>query len=211
VTGGTELLSRAISYAVSAVSDVTPAHLPRSTPCRGWNLDMLLRHACESLTALHGGLVTGGLSLIPAASDPGMAVEPARVFRDRASQLQAACALAGPRTRAIDVVGLPLRGVAMECAGALEIAVHGWDISQACGQRRPLPDSLAIGLLAIAPVLIPEAGRHPLFRAPVTTTAQADLGDQLVAFLGREPGIRPLPPDPLAPDPLGSALRQLRA
>jgi len=187
MTSGTGLLYRAISYAVSAVSDVTPALLPRPTPCHGWNLDMLLRHACESLTILEGSLAAGSLSLNPSPSAPGLAAEPAQVFRDRASQLHAACALAGCRARAIDAAGLPLPAIAVECAGALEIAIHGWDISQACGQRRPLPDTLAIHLLAIAPLLIPETGRHPLFRAPVATTAQAGLGDQLVAFLGREP------------------------
>jgi hypothetical protein len=50
MTRGTGLLDRAITYG-SAASDVTPALLPCPTPCRGWNLEMLLRHACESLTA----------------------------------------------------------------------------------------------------------------------------------------------------------------
>jgi uncharacterized protein (TIGR03086 family) len=186
MTGGTGLLDRAISYAVGAVSDVTPALLPRPTPCRGWNLEMLLRHACESLTALHSGVVTGSVALIPASPDPGPVAEPARVFRDRAGQLRAARAVASGRRRPVDVGGLPLPASVMECAGALEIAIHGWDISQACGQCRPLPDMLAIDLLAVAVVLIPETGRHPLFDAPVTTTARAGPGDQLLAFLGRE-------------------------
>jgi hypothetical protein len=51
--------------------------------------------------------------------------------------------------------------------------VHGWDISQACGQHRLIPDALAASLLAIAPLLIPETGRHPLFGPPVMTAAQA--------------------------------------
>jgi uncharacterized protein (TIGR03086 family) len=186
MTGGSGLLERAITYAVSAVSDVTPVLLPRPTPCRGWNLETLLRHACESLTALHSGLVTGSVGLIPAPSAPGLATDPAAVFRDRVNQLHAAQAFAGHRRRAFDVAGRPLPAIAMECVGALEMAIHGWDISQACGRRRPLPDTLAIDLLAVAPLLIPETGRRPLFSAPVTTTAQASPGDQLVAFLGRE-------------------------
>jgi uncharacterized protein (TIGR03086 family) len=83
----------------------------------------------------------------------------------------------------------------MECAGAIEIAVHGWDISQACGQRRPIPDALAAALLAIAPLLIPETGRHPLFSPPVAASAQASPGDRLVAFLGRNPPPSSPPPD----------------
>ncbi len=73
----------------------------------------------------------------------------------------------------------------MERVGALEIAVHGWDISQACGHRRPIPHRLATDLVAMAPLLVPEAGRHPLFAAPVPAAREATASDQLVAFLGR--------------------------
>jgi hypothetical protein len=108
-----------------SVLDVTPALLPRPTPCQGWNL--------------------GGIG------------------------------------------DLPLPAIAMECAGAIEIAVHGWDVSQACGHNRPIPDALAASQLAIAPLIIPETGRHPLFSPPVTVTARAGPGDRLVAYLGRNP------------------------
>jgi hypothetical protein len=36
-----------------------------------------------------------------------------------------------------------------------------------------------------APPLVPEAGRHPLFAAPVPAAREATASDQLVAFLGR--------------------------
>ena len=182
----TTLLEQAISYAGLSVLDVTPALLPRPTPCQGWNLDMLLRHASESLAALHDGIVTGHVALIPAAPDRGPAADPARTFRDRAGLLLAARATTGRRRQVLDIGDLPLPAIAIDCAGAIEIAVHGWDISQACGQNKPIPDALAASLLAIAPLLIPETGRHPLFSPPVTATAQAGPGDRLVAYLGRK-------------------------
>jgi uncharacterized protein (TIGR03086 family) len=185
VTGGTGPLERAIGYAVRAAIDVTPALLPRPTPCRGWTLDLLLQHASESLAALHDGTVTRQIALIPAAPDRAAAADPGRAFRDRAGRLLAAQAAAGGRPRLLDIGDLPLPAVAMECAGAIEIAVHGWDISQACGQHRPIPDELAASLLAIAPLLIPQTGRHPLFGPPVTPAADASPGDRLVAYLGR--------------------------
>jgi uncharacterized protein (TIGR03086 family) len=188
MTCGTEPLGRAISYAVGAVSDVTPALLPRPTPCRGWNLEMLLKHACESLAAVQEGMVTGCVGLIPASWDLDLAVDPARSFRDRAGQLLAARAAGSRRQRIVDVADLTLPAIVMEYAGAVEITIHGWDISQACGQRRPIPDMLAIDLLAVAPLLIPETGRRPLFDAPVAATAPAGPGDRLVAYLGRRPG-----------------------
>ena len=185
------MFDQAISYAVRSVLDVTPALLPRPTPCRGWNLDMLLRHASESLAALHDATVTGHVALIPTAPDRSPAADPVRIFRDRVAQLLSARTATGCQHQVLDIGDLPLPAIAIECAGAIEIAVHGWDISQACGQHRPIPDPLAATLLAIAPLLIPETGRHPLFSPPVRPTAQASPGDQLVAYLGRKP---PAPP-----------------
>ena len=72
--------------------------------------------------------------------------------------------------------------------GALEVAVHGWDVARACGVDRPLPDELARALLAAAPSLIsaeaalcprrarcgrgvsqqPAAGAHRAAELPVT-------------------------------------------
>jgi len=186
VGGVTTLLEQAISYAWRSVTDVTPALLPSPTPCRGWNLDMLLRHASESLDALHDATVTGHVALTAATPGRDLAADPARVFRDRAVRLLAARATTDRRHQVFDIGDLPLPAIAMECAGAIEIAVHGWDVSQACGQHRPIPDALAASLLAIAPLLIPETGRHPQFSPPVIATAQAGPGDRLVAYLGRE-------------------------
>jgi hypothetical protein len=50
-TDDTRLLEQAISYALGTVDTMTPQLLSRPTPCRGWDLRMLLRHASESLAA----------------------------------------------------------------------------------------------------------------------------------------------------------------
>jgi uncharacterized protein (TIGR03086 family) len=183
----TTLLEQAISYAGRSVLDVTPALLARPTPCRGWNLGMLLEHVGESLAALRDATVTGHVALTPTAPDCSPAADPARTFRDQAVLLLAARATAGGRHQVVGVGDLPLPAIAVEAAGAIEIAVHGWDIAQACGRNRPVPDALAASLLAIAPLLIPETGRHPLFGPPVTAAAEAGPGDRLVSYLGRNP------------------------
>ena len=195
MNSGTTVLEHAISYAGRSARDVTPALLHRPTPCRGWNLDMLLRHASESVAALHDATFTGHVALISVTPGRDPAADPAWTFRDRAVRLLAARATAGRRHQVLDIGDLPLPAIAIECAGAIEIAVHGWDISQACGQNRPIPDALAASLLAIAPLLIPETGRHPLFSPPVTATAQAGPGDRLVAYLGRKSPTPPHAPD----------------
>jgi uncharacterized protein (TIGR03086 family) len=178
------LLEEAVSYAFSAVGDVTPGLLSGPTPCRGWNLEMLLRHASESLAALLEGICTGCLD--PAATeDTGRVNDPVRVFRERARQLLAQPVAAAGHRELIMITGWPLPASVLEGAGALEITVHGWDVSQACGQRRLIPRRLAGDLLAIAPLLVPVTGRHPLFAEPVTTPPRRSPSDRLVAFLGR--------------------------
>src|SRR5262249_25719232 len=125
--------------------------------------------------------------------DGDLTADPARAFRDRAGQLLDAWTSPGHQRQVIEIAGCPLAASVMAATAALEVAVHGWDISQACGQRQPIPPALATDLLAIAPVLVPRAGRHPLFAAPVTVAATAGPSDRLAAFLGRSPGIALMP------------------
>ena len=148
---------------------------------------MLLRHASESLAAIGEGIEAGRVGLHPAAEDGDLAADPAEAFRDRAGQLLDAWTSLGHRRQAVEIAGCPLAASVMAAAAALEVAVHGWDINQACGQRQPIPRALATALLEIALVLVPSTGRYPLFAAPVTVPATAAPSDRLAAFLGRTP------------------------
>jgi uncharacterized protein (TIGR03086 family) len=196
-TDGTPLLEPSVTYAVGVGLAITPELLSRPTPCREWDLRMLLRHASESLAALGEGIETGRIGPDPAAEDGDLVADPARTFLDRAAQLLNAWTSASHRRQLIQIVDCPLTASLMAATAALEIAVHGWDISQACGQRQPIPRALATALLAMAPALVPRAGRHPLFAAPVPAAATAGPSDRLAAYLGRPPGIAlaPVRPD----------------
>ncbi|HWG15092.1 MAG TPA: hypothetical protein VG268_17620, partial [Streptosporangiaceae bacterium] len=120
-----------------------------------------------------------------AAEDGDLLADPALVFRDRACQLLGAWTSPGHQRSVIEIAGCPLAASVLAATAALEVAVHGWDISRACGQRRPIPHALATDLLVMAPVLVPATGRHSLFAAPVTVAATATPSDRLAAFLGR--------------------------
>jgi uncharacterized protein (TIGR03086 family) len=180
------LLEPSISYALAEVAAVTPEFLSRPTPCREWDLRMLLRHACESLATIGAGIEAGRVGLNPAAEDDNVAADPARAFRGRARHLLDKWA--NP-CRVIEIEGCPLAAGVMAATAALEIAVHGWDIAVACGAGRPVPPGLATALLAIAPLVIGPADRAGLFAEPVLLPGPACPGDQLVAFLGRHPAI----------------------
>jgi hypothetical protein len=119
--------------------------------------------------------------------------DPVETLRDRAAQLL--CAAYGygygDPGRFVAVGGLPMPVGLVACTGAVEIAVHGWDVSAArdsagCGGVYPIPAVLATRMLRLSPLLV--AGREGLFAVPVDVPAQASPGDRLVGYLGRRPG-----------------------
>jgi uncharacterized protein (TIGR03086 family) len=182
------LLLQAVDYALDVADGITPDLLSRPTPCQGWDLRTLLRHANESLAALLEAVGSGCVGAFPSAED--LAADPAAAFRDRARWLAGAYAAADRQHRGDRVIVIADRILVLGAVarlGALEIAVHGWDISRACGIRQPIPRALAADLLAIAPLLVAEDARRPLFDAPVTPAPAAGPSDRLAAFLGRDP------------------------
>jgi uncharacterized protein (TIGR03086 family) len=191
---GTAAFEWALRYALVAAGHATPELMDRPTPCRAWDLRMLLLHATDSLAALAEGLDDGRVLLHSeaAAADPRVllhpeaaAADPAVLFRWRARRLLGSCSRADLADGVITVGGCPMAAMVLVTAGALEIAVHGWDVAQACGSREPIPAPLAAGLLRAAPLLVTDLDRRHLFAAPVRVTAAASPSDRLTAFLGR--------------------------
>lgn len=183
---GHRLLHGAVSYGLASARFVTPDLLRQPTPCTGWDLRMLLSHVSESLDALAEGLTSGTVNLGPAgAAGPGAELTGVRV---RCARLLAAAAGNHPDRR-IAIAGQALNGSVLVCAGAIEIAVHGWDIAAACGSPWPIPAGLASDLLQAAALLVTQDSRGGLFAGPVPVPEQAAPGDRLVAFLGRNPDL----------------------
>jgi uncharacterized protein (TIGR03086 family) len=183
--GGLGLLERAINYTLGSLHVVTPQALSQPTPCLGWDLRALLGHLNDSLMALHQAIDIGYVDLDMSA-ETGPAVDPVATLRNRACRLLGAWTNAdGPHM--INVSGLPLTTGIVTCTGAIEVAVHGWDVARACGWYRPVPPSLAEDLLDLAPLFVTDADRPMRFAAPVDVPPLAGPGDRLIAFLGRYP------------------------
>lgn len=186
------LLDRAIGFALTAAQGVLPHMLARRTPCASWDLGMLLLHLADSLAALHEGMAGGHVAR---CSDPAAgAVDPVSELRVQAVRVLRASAARG----AVTVGDRRLQGDLMAAAGAVEVAVHGWDIAQATGEARPIPPVLAADLLAVCPLVLPAPPRGPLFAEPVEAPPDASPGDRLVALLGRRPAVGPRPEDACA-------------
>jgi uncharacterized protein (TIGR03086 family) len=194
VTGGVALLERAMGYTLGSLLLVTPDAMSRATPCGEWDLRALLEHMNESLRALHEAVAVGHLDL-DASSEPGgpdadygdAARDPVAALRNRA------CAMVGAWANARDpgdiaIADRPLSAGIVAAAGAVEVAVHGWDVARACGQDRPVPPALAEELLDLCELLVGDGDRPTRFAAQIDQSrGPASPSDRLVAYLGRSP------------------------
>jgi uncharacterized protein (TIGR03086 family) len=183
------LLASAIDYALGSVDDVAPELLGQPTPCREWDLAALLRHASDSVAALHQGLASGYVSLDRAGAEPAGATAGslAGIFRDRAARLRAAAGTSGQYD--IAIASRHAAAAVVTAVGALEIAVHGWDVAAACGRgrSRPIPADLARSMLDIVPLVVTDATRGSQFATPVAVPPPFGPSDRLLALLGRDP------------------------
>lgn len=172
-----ELLGRALDYTRAALNDVTDADLHRPTPCTGWDLAGLLTHMDDGLDAFAEG-AAGAVSIVPGWD-----------AHARVTRLQVkACALHGLWRQVghteVLVGGVPLDTTTLVRAATLEIAVHGWDVGQATGWGRPLPEDLAWALLPDVTSLV-DASDRPARFGPALAPADLSPSVRLLAFLGR--------------------------
>ncbi|MGY1679434.1 TIGR03086 family metal-binding protein [Geodermatophilus sp. SYSU D01176] len=188
LTADVALFARAAGYALEGLAEVTVADLDRPTPCAGWPVRTLLLHLADAADGLTGLARTGDLDL-PSPPRTGDA-DPSAVARDRLLHLLDVLTSAAARDGQGSAEGAA-RTQAAARGGAVELAVHGWDVATACGSGRGVPPDLAAALLRTATSLVDDGARPGRFSAPVDLPPDAHPGDRLVAFLGRRPTARP--------------------
>jgi uncharacterized protein (TIGR03086 family) len=191
MSGSLRLLERAICYTQQSMDAVVTGFGPLPTPCSDWDLHDLLVHVNDSLTVLQQGVELGFIDHYLLRDGLDECRDPTSVlvttFQARARRLLHACADAAQSDGRIAVGGLPIAPALVMVSGAVEIAVHGWDISVACGHHHPIPATLALGMLSLSQLVVDSWMRESLFNAPVPVSPLASPSDQLVAFLGRRP------------------------
>lgn len=173
-----ELLDRSLAYTSVALAEVHEADLDRPTPCSRWSLGSLLHHMDDALDAFleaaHG---------VVAVRAPAPAPDRVGTLREKACALLGAWVRVAPDEVRVGDAALASR--VLVTAAALEITVHGWDVGQATGRPRRVPEELARGLLVAARGLVDPEDRGIRFgpERPVPGDAPADV--RLLAFLGR--------------------------
>ncbi len=176
------MLERAIGYTRLALMEVTPSMLERPTPCPAWDLGDLLDHMVDSLAALTEAADLGYVELCTPEGPPSP-VDAVETLRQQACTLLGAwSALA--RDDEVMVGDRPLAASLLACAGALEVVLHGWDVSQATGSRKPLPALLALDLLPWVDVFVTEADRPERF-APALDVPMGGPSSRLLSLVGR--------------------------
>ncbi|MFI6900807.1 TIGR03086 family metal-binding protein [Nonomuraea sp. NPDC050394] len=174
------LLERAVSYTLGSLVLVGPELLGNRTPCARWDLRALLDHMNDSLLALAEAADLGHVALRPT----GCEGDPVAMLRRRACRLLGAWPTVS-RCSQVAVGDAWLAREAVAGVGAIEVAVHGWDVAAACGHARPVPEPLAAALLDLALAFVDDDDRPHRFHAPVRPASPARSSDRLLAFLGR--------------------------
>jgi uncharacterized protein (TIGR03086 family) len=190
------VLTAATRYLFDNLLLVRGTDLSAPTPCREWDLRRLLRHVGASLADAADVLAAGERPErsgrepgAPAAgSDPVAALRAGVVDFLLAAQVHEVTA--APPGRWCRINGRPLPADVVVYVGALEMALHAWDIAQACRTDRPIPTELASALLCVSPPLAAAGLAGRVFAEPLSAPSTATLSEQLVALFGRQPLVR---------------------
>ncbi len=188
-TDPVELLERAIGYTRGMLGGVRTDLLDRATPCAQWTLGDLLDHMSDGLDAL------------TEASRGVIAISPAPTGHTGVLELRAkACHLLGawshPHATEARLGPARIESAVLLHAGALEITVHGWDVGQATGLGRPIPEPLARTLDRSSRHLITSQDRPLRFAPALGDTGVVSRSAELLAFTGRHSGYQASHPKP---------------
>jgi uncharacterized protein (TIGR03086 family) len=179
------LLERSIAYTIGNLAMIRPSMLSRATPCTGWELSALLWHLAGSLETV--AELLSALRHEATQDRVGNDLDACPIAAARGAAQLVLAGLSAPtrRTVAVGARAIPVELVML--TGALEVALHGWDIGHAADSSGRLPPGLADELLAIAALLVTDQDRGSLFARRIGVPGCATSADRLVAYMGRDP------------------------
>jgi uncharacterized protein (TIGR03086 family) len=185
------VLAEATRYLFRTLLLVREADLSAPTPCPGWDLRRLLSHVRTSLADVAD--VLGARDFDPgpgraaADTDPSDPIAALRAAIVEFLLASTSLPLAGRRC---EIQGRTLPAKIVVYVGAIEMALHAWDIAQACRTDRPIPSDVASALLWVAPPLAAAGLAGHVFAEPLASPTTATPSDQLLALFGRQPSHR---------------------
>ena len=186
------LLERALDQTAAVIAAIPASQSGLPTPCPDWDVRALVRHLIGQ--DMRNFLVSArGETVDRQAPADELGDDWAAEFRDRAGPLLAVWRAADPAQPIAGPGGgeAPLRGrVDQQIA---ELAMHGWDLVKATGQRADLDPAVAERALDWSHrVLRPEfRGPDKAFGLEVPVPPDAPAYERLAGWFGRDPGWAP--------------------
>ena len=178
---------RALLHTGRIVVGVRPEHLPLPTPCRDWDVRLLLNHIiggnymCAEVAAGRRADATGDM-------DDHTLPDPGSNYVASAEAVLAAWAAPGAMERRCHMPFGDIPAPAAVSIHFLDIVVHGWDLARATGQDTTIEPDLAAEALDISHGLLsPELRETGVFGPEVPISDDNPLHDRLAAFMGRCP------------------------
>ncbi|MDH2428291.1 TIGR03086 family metal-binding protein [Sphaerisporangium sp. TRM90804] len=181
---------RALEDSVAGVRDDQWDH---ATPCSLWTVTQVAQHAAGDQLAYAKMLGIGnGPAYDPFSPSGSVDGTVAALVQDAIEQTAAAWATVSDDTETVPTP-LPHGDLPTPVAavmGALDAAVHAWDIAIATGRPSPLDDELAGHLLAAARGIVEPLRQWGAY-APVVEAgggaSATPVVDELLRYLGRDP------------------------
>jgi uncharacterized protein (TIGR03086 family) len=192
------LLERALDQTATIIAAIPATQAGLPTPCADWDVRALVRHLTTQDLRNFLASARGETADRQAPADD-LGEDWAAGFRDRADQVMAAW-------RAADLdrpVAMPGGGQAPLGSRAdqqiTELAVHGWDLVKATGQKTDLDPALAERGLSWSRQMLKPEHRGQAFGPEVPVSPDAPAYQRLAGWFGRDPDWAP---------PAGSAAGQ---
>jgi len=178
---------RALLSTGRIVLGVRPEQLLLPTPCRDWDVRLLLNHIIGG-NYTFAEVAAGGRADATGVMDDHTLPDPGSNYIASADAVMAAWAAPGAMERRVHMPFGDIPAPAAVSIHFLDIVVHGWDLARATGQDTTIEPDLAAEALDISQGLLsPELRDTGVFGPEVPVSADDPLHDRLVAFMGRRP------------------------
>ena len=182
-----EQYRRALLNTGRIVLGVRPEHLPEPTPCRDWDVRLLLNHIIGG-NHMFAEVARGGRVDATGVMDDYTVPDPGSNYIASADSVLAAWAEPGAMDRRCHMPFGDIPASAAVSIHFLDIVVHGWDLARATGQDTTIEPDLAAEALDISHGLLsPELRDTGVFGPEIPASDDDPLHARLVAFMGRRP------------------------
>lgn len=183
-----ELLTRAAQSAEAVLAQLESADHDRPSPCSEMTVAQVATHLIGGVRGL-ADVGEGGELRFDANLDPDLDREAAAaVFHSAVARLLAAFTQPGRIESTYSMPWGPTTGVQLLGFELIETVVHGWDIARGLGIELEVDDDVVRATLAGARLWIDDSVRVPGMFGPEVSVSDVPPLDELVAFLGRDPG-----------------------